>query len=146
MSNVTLRHITPADGEFIYKVKKESFRHYVEKVSGWDEAEQRQLHERRFAVQEFRIIQLSDADVGYVAIMRFPDGIRLNQLFILPQHQCKGAGGACMQWVMQEAAQGGIPIRLGVFKINGPAQDFYRNLGFRDVGEDEEHVLMEWQP
>jgi len=145
MIDVTLRQITPADSEFIYQVKKDAFRTYVELAWGWDEAEQRQLHERRLAAQEFRIIQVSGADVGYVAIMRQSDCLRLNQLFISPEHQRKGVGRACMRWVIQEAAESGLPVRLLVLKVNGPAQEFYRKLGFQETGEDERHIVMEWR-
>lgn len=83
-----LRRATANDNEFAYRTKKAVFRKYVEQVWGWDEEEQRRLHERRFASQDFQVIQVSSIDVGILAIVREPDCIKLNQLFILPEYQC----------------------------------------------------------
>jgi len=49
MNDLKLRKATTHDSEFAYQTKKTAFREYVEKVWGWDEEEQRKLHERRFA-------------------------------------------------------------------------------------------------
>ena len=48
MGSLTLRNAGPNDSEFAYCAKKDAFKEYVEKVWGWDEEEQRQLHEQRF--------------------------------------------------------------------------------------------------
>ena len=84
MNNLTLRKAGPNDSEFAYRVKRAAFREYVEKVWGWDEDEQRQLHEQRFGAQDFRVINLAGTDVGIVAAVTAPDCLKVNQLFILP--------------------------------------------------------------
>lgn len=143
MTDVDLREATSADGEFAYRAKKAAFRAYVEQVWSWDEAEQRQLHERRFCEQEFRVIQSSDVDVGILATVREHDYLELNQLFILPEHQGKGIGSRCMAMVMDEARQLGLPVRLRVLKVNPRALAFYERLGVARTGDTETHVLME---
>ena len=86
MKNLRLRKATDNDDEFAYQTKKAAFREYVEKTSVWNEDEQRQLHQRRFALHDFRVIQLSDVDVGIIAMSRQPDCIRLHQMFILTEY------------------------------------------------------------
>ena len=139
----TLRRATPDDSEFAYSVKKAAFRECVEQVWGWDENEQRQLHARRFAAQEFRIINVAAKDVGIMATVVGPDCLTLNQLFILPEHQGKGIGRECMLLIMKEAQRLGLPVRLRVLKVNPRALAFFQRLGFRRTGETETHVLME---
>ena len=95
MKNLKLRKAAADDSEFAYRTKKTAFREYLEKASGWNEEEQRKLHQRRFAEHDFRIIQLSGVDVGILAMSRQPDRIELYQMFILPEYQGKGIGGAC---------------------------------------------------
>jgi hypothetical protein len=73
MDDVNLRQATTADSEFAFQTKKAAFRQYVEMVWGWDEAEQRQVHERRFAEQEFWVVQVSGTDVGILAVVREPN-------------------------------------------------------------------------
>jgi len=85
-TNLRLRKATPDDSKFAYQTKKAAFRVYVEKVWGWNEVEQRQLHQRRFASQDFYVMQISESDVGILAIVRQPDCIKVNQMFILPKY------------------------------------------------------------
>jgi len=143
MINVNLRQATIADSEFAYQTKKAAFSTYVEIVWGWDEAEQRQLHQKRFADQVFQIIQVSGADVGILAVVQEPDCVKVNQLFILPEHQSRGTGEACMMRVIRDADEEGLPVRVRVLKVNPRAIAFYHRLGFRRIGDTDTHVVME---
>jgi len=142
MGNLTLRQATPTDSEFAYCVKRAAFREYVEKVWGWDEDEQRQLHGQRFGAQDFRVINLAGTDIGIMAVVVAPDCMRLNQLFLLPEHQGKGIGRECVLLLMEEARRMGLPIRLRVLKVNPRALAFFQRLGFLRIGETDTHVLM----
>ncbi|MGB2697207.1 MAG: GNAT family N-acetyltransferase [Candidatus Zixiibacteriota bacterium] len=143
MDNLTLRKARPEDSEFAYCVKRAAFREYVEKVWGWDEDEQRQLHEQRFRAQDFRVINLVGTDIGIMAVVVAPDCVRLNQLFLLPEHQGKGIGHECMLLIMEEAHRLGLPVRLRILKVNPRALAFYKQLGFTRTGETDTHDLME---
>jgi GNAT superfamily N-acetyltransferase len=127
-------------------VKRAAFREYVEKVWGWDEDEQRRLHRERYGTQDFRIINLDGADVGIMAVVTAPDCVKVNQLFLTPEHQGKGIGRRCMLLVMEEARQLGLPMRLRVLKVNPRALAFYQRLRFTRTGETDTHNLMEWRP
>lgn len=144
MNNLKLRKASTDDKEFAYCVKRAAFRQYVEKVSGWDEVEQRQLHDERFSVQNFRVINLAGTDVGIMAVAMAPDCVKVNQLFLLPEHQSRDTGRRCMLLIMAEARQLGLPVRLRVLKVNPRALAFYERLGFVLTGETDTHDLMEW--
>ena len=146
MEHITLRQATPDDSQFAYQTKKAAFRTYVEMVWGWDEAEQRGLHERRFAVQDVQVIRAFDADVGILSVVREPDCLKVNQLYILPAWQSRGIGESCMMRVIRDAARDGLPVRLEVLKVNARAAAFYSRLGFKKTGESDTHVLMERAP
>ncbi|NIA13097.1 MAG: GNAT family N-acetyltransferase [Nitrospiraceae bacterium] len=128
-----------------YQIKKAAFRTYVEIVWGWNETEQRQHHEKRFAAQEFHVIQASGTDVGILAIDREFDYVKVNQLFILPECQNRGIGKACMTQVIADARKEGLPVRLRVLKANPRAVAFYRRLGFSRIADSDTHVSMEWK-
>ena len=146
MDDLRLRKATAADSEFAYQTKKAAFRTYAEKVWGWDEEEQRQLHQKRFSSQDFRVIQASGIDVGVLALVHESDCVKLNQLFLVPEHQNRGIGKACMMQVLEDADGLGVPVRLRVLKVNGRATRFFERLGFRSIGETETHILMERSP
>ncbi len=138
-----LRKATAADSEFAYQTKKTALGRYIEQVWGWDEEEQRRLHDDRFARREYQVIQTSGTDVGILVGERLPDHIAVYQLFVLPEHQGKGIGTACMERILADAAGTKLPVRLDVLKVNQQALQFYRSLGFRSIGETETHIQME---
>jgi len=146
MNGLTLRKAGPSDCEFAYCVKKATFREYIEKVYGWDEDEQRRLHEQRFKAEGFRIISVAGTDVGVISADVAPDQVKVNQLFVLPEHQGQGVGRACMVLIIEEARQRHVPVRLRAMKVNPRAQAFYKRLGFTAIGETDTHVLMERGP
>jgi len=141
--SLTLRKANSNDSEFAYYVKRAAFREYVEKVWSWDEDEQRRLHEQRFGVQDFRVVNLAGINVGIMALAVAPDCMKVNQLFLLPEHQGKGIGRKCMLLIMEEARRLGLPIRLRVLKANPRALAFYQRLGFVYTDENVTHVLLE---
>ncbi|MFC1932900.1 GNAT family N-acetyltransferase, partial [Chloroflexota bacterium] len=143
MNNLRLRKATADDSEFAYQTKKAAFREYVKKVWGWDEDEQRQLHERRFASQDFQLIQVSGINVGILAVAWQPDCVKVNQMFIVPEYQSRGIGAACIMRIIEDAAVHKLPVRLQVLKVNNRAVAFYQRMGFRCTGESDTHVLME---
>jgi GNAT superfamily N-acetyltransferase len=146
MNNLRLRKATDVDSEFAYQTKKAAFKEYLEKVRSWDEDEQRQLHERRFASYDFQVIQMSGIDVGILAVVRLPDCVEIKHIFILPEHQSKGIGSACMKHIIEDTTASSLPIRLQVLEVNNRAIVFYRRWGFSSIGESDTHFLMERLP
>jgi GNAT superfamily N-acetyltransferase len=138
-----LRPATPRDSEFAYQVKKSTLGEYVRQVWGWDEEEQRRLHQRRFASQDFQVIKAFGSDVGVLALSHEPECLRVNQLLVMPEYQGKRVGTACMRQVLEDATRRRLPVRLQVLKVNHRAIEFYRRLGFSDVVVDETYIQME---
>jgi GNAT superfamily N-acetyltransferase len=141
-----LRKAGPDDSEFAYRARRAAFKEYVDKAGGWNEDEERRLHHRRFGAQDFRIISFAGADIGVLALVTAPDCVKVNQLFILPEHQSRGIGGECMMRVLEEARGLGVPVRLRVLKVNPRALAFYQRLGFTRTGETDMHDLLEKIP
>ena len=143
MNSLTLRKASPGDSEFAYCTRRAAFKEYVEKIEAWDDDEQRQLHKRRFGEQDFRIINQDGMDVGIMAVVKAPDCVKVNQLFILPEHQGRGIGRESLLVVMQQASRLRLPVRLRVLKVNKRALAFFQRLGFYCIGETDTHILME---
>jgi len=146
MHDLNLRPATEDDSEFAFQVKKAAFRKYVDNVWGWDENEQRRLHERRFDAQDVSIICVDGEAVGYLSSSTETDHLHLNQIFILPEYQGKGIGAECTRLMLDEARRLGLPARLRVLKVNPRARALYERFGFVRMGETETHDLMEWTP
>ena len=142
MEALNIRKAQASDREFVFTVKKAAFQEYVEQVWGWDDSYQRELHDRRFASQDLRIIQFCGTDVGFLATSRSPDTLKVNQLYILPEYQGRGIGSACMTRVLDDASLRQMPVVLQVLKVNPRGVTFYQRLGFIIVGETTTHFLM----
>ncbi len=142
MEGLDIRKAVSADVDFTFLVKEAAFREYVEQVWGWDGADQRELHELRFASQDVHIIQYRGTDVGYFSTSSTADRVRVYQIFILPEYQRKGIGSACMRLIVSDAGAQKNSVRLQVLKINTRATAFYEGLGFKIVDEDDTHVQM----
>ena len=67
MKELSIRKAQATDSEFVFTVKKAAFREYVEQIWGWDDTYQRDLHDRRFAAQDIRIIQFDGTDIGFLS-------------------------------------------------------------------------------
>lgn len=141
--DATLREATPADKDFAYLVKKAAFKEYVEQVWGWEEADQRKLHDRRFRAEDFTVIAANGVEIGTMYVTLEPDCVQVHQIYILPEHQGQGVGRMCMLAVLDWASGLGLPVRLRVLKANPRAAALYERLGFTVTGETGTHLLME---
>ena len=146
MKELSLRKAYTSDSEFVFTVKKAAFREYVEQVWGWDDGYQKELHNRRFDSQDFRIIQFHGTDVGFLATSSTPDTLKVNQLFILPEYQGRGIGSACMTRIIDDASLAQKTVTLQVLKVNPRGIAFYQRLGFTIVNESSTHFQMEKSP
>ena len=146
VEELNIRKARSDDNEFVFTVKKTAFQEYVEQVWGWDESYQRELHDRRFASQDLRIIQFCGTDVGFLATSRSRATLKINQLYILPEYQGRGIGTACMARVLDDANLRQKPVVLQVLKVNTRGIVFYQKLGFIIVGETTTHVQMKKLP
>ena len=142
MEGVKLRKAGATDSEFVFTVKKAAFREYVAQIWGWDDTYQRNLHNRRFASQDIRIIQFHGTDVGFLSASNTSDALKVDQLYILPEYQGKGIGATCMKCIIDDANREQKPVTLQVLKINTRATAFYQKLGFIIVDENATHFQM----
>jgi len=146
MEELSIRKAEATDSEFVFAVKKAAFREYVEQIWGWEDTYQRDLHNRRFASQDIRIVQFDGTDVGFLSTRNTPDTFKVDQLYILPEYQRKGIGAACMKRIIDNAKRGQKPVTLQVLKINTRATAFYQRLGFTIVDENATHFQMKRDP
>jgi len=143
MEKVVLRPAIQEDSGFAFHVKKAALGEYVRETYGWDEDEQRRLHEQGFCASATRIIMSQGQDIGLVAIHEADDRVHLLELYLLPEAQGKGIGSHVLAQVLGEADRVRRPVILRVLKSNPRAKAFYERHGFTLVGETETHYNME---
>ena len=73
--------------------------------------------------------------IGYTMLIRRPDVVDLDKMYVLAAHHSRGAAAALMTAGLACASDhGAASVRLGVNQNNVRAQRFYRKHGFDIVG------------
>ena len=141
-----LRAWTESDYEFVYQVKKEAYKKYVEEYfGGWDEALQREYF-KKFAdtyCDGIRIITVDGKNIGFFNGEITESGYELGNICIIPEYRGRGIGTAVLENIIAEHV--GMSISLRFFKSN-PAGGLYERMGFSLVGETASHYLMVYKP
>lgn len=141
----SFRNCTLDDFDFLFELKKENFKWYVDKIWSWNDDDQKQRLKQDLEehLAHKRIILVDSKKVGVYAVHITENGdLFINEISILKEYQHKGIGRKILEEQLNENRQKGIRTILQVFKDN-PAKTLYEELGFKVYGENETHYQME---
>ncbi|MFI0845888.1 GNAT family N-acetyltransferase [Mesorhizobium sp. IMUNJ 23232] len=99
----------------------------------------------QFPGARFDIIELDGAPIGRIVVNRPGGFIHIIDQAIVPDLRGRGIGTSLMAKLMDEAARGGIPVRLKVASDNDPSMRLYLRLGFEVIDRTEMYLEMEWR-
>ncbi len=134
-----------SDTSFAREVHHRAYREVVEQQFGsWVEEQQDRFFEGDWNMPAFEIVLSYGIACGYVCIEDRADEIYVRELVLLPAYQGRRIGSSLLREVMKRARTRRVPIRLGTFPKNR-ARHLYRKLGFREIGQTELHILLEWR-
>jgi len=138
-----LEPITENDYEFIYQVKKNVYKKYVEANWGtWDEEMQRHFFEKFIEIYKNNIytINLNNQKIGFYQGETLENGdYEVGNICIIPEYQGKGIGFQILIDVLEENQDKNIHIQH--FKQNTIGR-LYEKLGFIPNGETKTHYQM----
>ncbi len=139
---IDLRNVNESDYDFVYKVKKEAYKKYVEQYFGhWNE--EQQLEYFKAFVEKYKagayIITLDGCDIGFYNGIVHEDRYEIGNICIIPEYQNKGIGTAILKELLSKNED--KMIGLQYFKSN-PVGSLYERLGFKIVGETAYHFQM----
>src|ERR1044072_6235047 len=83
------------------------------------------------------VAELEGSPAGYVALTRADESVRIDQLFVSPEHEAEGIGRQLLEWsegyaISERAAK----LQVVVEAENRRALEFYRGRGFTEAGEN----------
>ena len=140
---VNLVPYTDEDYEFVYEVKKDAYKKYVEECWGaWIEEDQRKYFEN--FINNVRdnafIIMSGDTKIGFYNGEVLENGnYEVGNICIIPEYQSKGIGTKILKDKLEEYKN--YDIELQYFKQNSVG-NLYRRLGFVPDKEKEFHYTM----
>lgn len=140
---ITLAPYTDGDYEFVYEVKKNAYKKYVEECWGvWIEDNQRKYFENfiNSVKSNAFIIMYGDNKIGFYNGEVLENGnYEVGNICIIPEYQGKGIGTKILKDKLEENKDRNIDIQY--FKQN-PVGKLYERLGFVPSGETEFHYQM----
>jgi GNAT superfamily N-acetyltransferase len=128
--------------DYAFEAKRAAMGPHIVKRWVWDEAFQRDLHERRFREKPFFEIRRSEQQLGTVSFQVLGDHVRFGEFYLFPAHQKQGTGSAILDHCLALADGLNIPVRLEYLHWN-PVGSLYRRHGFVEVDRSEAHCFME---
>lgn len=129
---------------FIYDLKREVYKEYVEKIYGeWNEENQQKLFSRfmKENSKNIELIYLNDELIGFYNGKEKDDNtFEIGNICIRPEYQNKGIGTAVLKEILFEHKE--QCVKLQVFKINEKAIKLYNKVGFEKIDETKTHYIM----
>jgi ribosomal protein S18 acetylase RimI-like enzyme len=138
------RQCIESDRDWAYALKSEAYRDVVERQFGpWDEKFQQTLFAKRWNPATSMVIILGEDPVGLFSVERKGRDIHLDEIQVACRWQNRGIGTAVVQRLIEESESSVGRISLQVLIQNTRAAKLYERLGFRVVGDNGTHKLME---
>lgn len=129
--------------QFIYNLKREVYKKYVEKYfKEWNEENQKKLFNRfmKENSKNIELIYIKDEVVGFYNGKEKDDNtFEIGNICIKSEYQNKGIGTAVLKEILFE--NNGKEIILQCFKDN-PVIKLYERMGFEKIDETETHYIM----
>ena len=140
---INLIPYTDEDYEFVYEVKKNAYKKYVEECwEVWVEEDQRKYFEKFINTVKNNAFIIMDGDkkIGFYNGEVLDNGnYEVGNICIIPEYQGKGIGTKVLKDKIEENRDRDIEIQY--FKQN-PVGKLYERLGFVPSGETEYHYQM----
>ena len=141
--DIQLIPYTDEDYEFVYEVKKNAYKKYVEECWGsWIEKDQRTYFEKFITAVKDNAYIIIDGNkkIGFYNGEILDNGnYEIGNICIIPEYQGKGIGTKILKEKLEENKDRNIEIQY--FKQN-PVGALYERLGFIKNGETKFHFQM----
>ena len=142
-NNIQLIPYTDEDYEFVYEVKKNAYKKYVEECWGsWIEEDQRAYFEKFISAVKDNAYIIVDENkkIGFYNGEILDNGnYEVGNICIIPEYQGKGIGTLILKEKIEENKDRDIDIQY--FKQN-PVGSLYERLDFVKSGETQFHYQM----
>lgn len=133
------------DAKRLATLRVNAMRPSLEAVGRFNQERARRRFLDSFAPADTTLVLSGKQLLGFFAVQDRGDYLYLDHLYVAPDQQGGGIGSLILQWVLRDAAERDLPVRLMALK-DSPANAFYRQHGFEVTGQEEFDTLYQWVP
>jgi len=145
-NKISTRITTEADTDFVRRTHHAAYRDVIERQFGsFDEKMQDDFFASIWKHGAYEILLKGDKEIGFCFIEHYSDHTFIRELVLLPEFQGQGIGSNVLRRAIEESKTNNIPIKLRVL-IKNRAQHLYRKMGFKDIGVNDTHFEMKYNP
>jgi len=134
--SITVSPAQPGDFESLVALRIEAMKVSLEHVGRFDPARARERFRSSYSPDHTRHIEFNGARVGFFVVKPQADALLLDHLYIRPNAQNHGIGGAVLALVFEEADSKALPVRVGALR-ESKSNLFYFRHGFQLVEQAE---------
>ncbi|WP_262285743.1 GNAT family N-acetyltransferase [Micromonospora sp. MA102] len=145
MADWEIRPASAADVEAAAELRAVVLRADLERLGRYDEQRVRQRLRDGFAPAHTRVIEVSGAFAGCVALRPAADAHWLEHFYLAPHLQGSGIGAAVLRGLLERCDRAGSLVRLRVLQ-GSRARRLYERHGFTRETEDPVDVFMVREP
>lgn len=142
---MNIRPVEDGEEAALFEIHRAVFHSHIEQIWGWDEEWQKANFARELESSTTSVVSINGLIVGYVQFCNDGKGIYVQNIALITNYQRKGIGTRLIEQLQAKAAANGVPLELGVFRTNAPAQRFYERLGFKKTCDTDTHIQMSWR-
>ena len=145
MVSITKRPATDNDKDMVRDIHHAAYRPWVvEQFGPWNQHIQDKFFDESWSKLGYMMLEEEGIPCGYIALTVEVDGLHVRELAIAPDFQGRGIGSTVFRELKSDARVDGLPIKLRAFRKNFKAIEFYKHIGFKVVGLENEQILFEW--
>ena len=89
------------------------------------------------------VAEIEGVPAGYVAVAFVGEALRVDQLFVSPEHEAQGVGRQLLEHAEGYAiSEGALVLQVVVSRGESRAVDFYRSRGFVEVADELLEIVL----
>ena len=153
-TDLSLRPVAEADYSFLQTLYYSTRERELKQIPLSDEQKQQFIsmqfdaqqrhYQSQYPAASLDVILHQEEAIGRLYLDEWESEFRLVDIALLPAYYNQGIGSWLLKNIMQRASVAEKAVSLHVEQSN-PALQLYQRLGFKEVGEQGVHRLMQWQ-
>lgn len=120
-----------------------AYRNTIEKMFGWDEADQNDRFDAEFDSRDLNIIVKDAQRIGIVSWEEREDCLWLGSFYLLPEYQGSGYGSQLLNVFIEKAEELNKPFRLQTLLANEGAKKLYERHGLCVIETTDTNWILE---